>query len=133
MSIPDKGIIVIAKKREAVETVWGRGSDVWLHFDPRTPGVVVPDPRGPRVILQWGPSMPVPIPDLEMDDESIRGTLSFARQPHHVTVPWAAVFGIFDALGGGVIYRDALPAELDPQEPNPFEDPVERPKLRVVR
>src|SRR5436190_597227 len=41
-----------------------------LHLDARRPGVVVPPPlRGePHLVLQYGHDLPIPIPDLEVDE-----------------------------------------------------------------
>lgn len=109
-------MIIIAKKREVVERIWDEGSDVWVHVDPRRPGVVVPEHlRGDsRLVLQVGVDMrPTPIPDLAIDDVSLRGTLTFGRVPFHVTLPWTAVYVIANKAGDGVLYRDALPPEVD--------------------
>ena len=47
-------------------------SNVDVYLDPRAKGVVVPPQfrKEPRLILKIGLNMPVPIPDLRLDDES---------------------------------------------------------------
>jgi hypothetical protein len=40
------------------------------------------------VILEYGLDMPVPIPDLEMEHEGVRATLSFDYGEHKTFVPW---------------------------------------------
>ena len=56
-------------------------------------GVVLPPHlKEGIVVLELGYNMRVSIPDLVVDDKGIAATLSFARQPFHCTVPWAAVF-----------------------------------------
>jgi len=93
-------------KRETVEILFARGEDVWLHLEPRRSGVVVPESlkAQPRLVLQIGLNMPVPIKDLEVDDQGVRGTLSFDRQPFHCTVPWDAMFVIVGSRGEGGIW-----------------------------
>src|SRR5262249_11509905 len=56
-------------------------SNVDVYLDPRAKGVVVPPQfrKEPRLILKIGLNMPVPIPDLRLDDESMSCTLSFNR------------------------------------------------------
>ncbi|MEO7111338.1 MAG: ClpXP protease specificity-enhancing factor SspB, partial [Polyangiaceae bacterium] len=69
-------------------------SSVHLHLDPRAPGVVVPAgfKQQPQLVLQVGMNMPVPIPDLYLDDEKMSCTLSFNRSPFFCIIPWDAVF-----------------------------------------
>ena len=61
------------------------------------PASVVPG-EGTAQILSYGLDMPVPIPDLVVDDAGISATLSFSREPFKTFVPWEAVVGIW---GGG--------------------------------
>ena len=60
-----------------------------LHLDARRPGVVVPEQlRGePHLVLQYGHDLPIPIPDLEVDDYGVRATLSFSRAAHRPSCP----------------------------------------------
>ena len=46
------------------------------------------------VCLEYELDAVVPIPDLVADDEGIRATLSFSRQPHATFVPWKAVMAM---------------------------------------
>lgn len=105
-------------KRETVEILFARGEDVWLHLEPRRPGVVVPESlkAQPRLVLQIGLNMPVPIRDLVVDDEGVNGTLSFDRQPFHCTVPWDAVFTVIGSVGeGGVWTLQEAPTPSKPR------------------
>ena len=43
-------------------------------------------------MLQYGHDLPIPIPDLEVDDYGVRATLSFSRTAHLTVVPWSAVY-----------------------------------------
>ena len=51
-----------------------------LHLDARRAGVVVPPHLRSEghLVLQYGHDLPIPIPDLEIDDYGVRATLSFA-------------------------------------------------------
>ena len=61
------------------------------------PGVDLPDGlRTPAVPLQIGYNMPLPIPDLRIDDWGVTCTLSFRRTPHTCRIPWNAIFAFTD-------------------------------------
>lgn len=110
-------------------------SGVFVHLDPRIQGVVVPDGfrRQPELVLQFGLNMAVPIKDLEVDDEAVSGTLSFARRPFWVKVPWAAVYALVsDEDQRGMVWPEDAPREskLSQGAPRAAEKP--RPRLRAV-
>ena len=48
-------------------------STVYVHLDPRSEGVRVPDwfKKQPQLVLQIGLNMPVPIQDLDVGDEAV--------------------------------------------------------------
>jgi len=85
-----------------------------LHLDARRPGVVVPQPlRGePHLVLQYGHDLPIPIPDLEVDDYGVRATLSFSRAAHRTVVPWSAVYVVACDDGRGVLYSEDVPPDV---------------------
>lgn len=87
---------------------------VWVHFDARKAGVEVPEGFGdnPRLVLQYGYDMPVPIPDLTVDEDGIRATLSFQRVPCPTFVPWSAVYILACTDGRGVVYVEDVPKEV---------------------
>lgn len=89
-------------------------SNVDIHLDPRAKGVVVPPQfrKEPRLILKIGLNMPVAIPDLRLDDESLSCTLSFSRTPFYCVVPWPSVFAIVGEDGRGMVWPDDVPREL---------------------
>jgi stringent starvation protein B len=89
-------------------------SNVDIHLDPRARGVVVPPQfrKEPRLILKIGLNMPVPIPDLRVDEESLSCTLSFNRSPFFCVLPWASVFAIVGEDGRGMVWPDDVPQEL---------------------
>jgi hypothetical protein len=85
-----------------------------LHLDARRAGVVVPQPlRGePHLVLQYGHDLPIPIPDLEVDDYGVRATLSFSRAAHRTVVPWSAVYVVACDDGRGVLYSEDVPPDV---------------------
>jgi stringent starvation protein B len=89
-------------------------SGVFVHLDPRIQGVVVPDGfrRQPELVLQFGLNMAVAIKDLDVDDEAVSGTLSFARRPFWVKVPWNAVYALVsDEDQRGMVWPEDAPRE----------------------
>jgi stringent starvation protein B len=107
MSFPDR-----PSKQQAFLALLKKG---WtsLHLDARHPGVVVPQSfRGePNLVLQYGYDLPILIPDLEVDDQGVRATLSFSRTAHLTVVPWDAVFAISCTDEGEVQYVEDVPQE----------------------
>jgi stringent starvation protein B len=89
-------------------------SNVDVYLDPRANGVVVPPQfrKEPRLILKIGLNMPVPIPDLRLDDESMSCTLSFNRAKFFCVVPWLSVFAMVGDDGRGMVWPDDVPQEL---------------------
>jgi stringent starvation protein B len=99
-------------------------SNVDVYLDPRAKGVVVPPQfrKEPRLILKIGLNMPVPIPDLRLDEESMSCTLSFNRAKFFCVVPWMSVFAMVGDDGRGMVWPDDVPQELAvrvAQEPPP--------------
>jgi len=83
-------------------------------MDARRPGVVVPDSlRGePHLVLQYGHDLPIPIPDLEIDDYGVRATLSFSRTAHRTVIPWSAVYVVACDDGRGILYSEDVPQDV---------------------
>ncbi len=94
-------------------------SSAFVQLDARVPGVALPEhllgERG--VVLQIGYDLPVPIPDLVIDDEGIRATLSFRRVPFTCVVPWRAVYVITDGGERRAVFPDDIPPDLAEQAP----------------
>lgn len=86
-------------------------SSVFIHLDPRRDKVVVPQTfrDQPELVLQFGLNMRIPIPDLEVTEEAIAGTLSFARRPFWCWIPWEAIFAIFDQERRGLTWPEDAP------------------------
>ena len=57
-----------------------------------------------QVVLQVGLDMPVPIPDLRVDEEGVFGTLSFKGVPFTCFVPWGAVFALVGEDAKGMVW-----------------------------
>lgn len=89
-------------------------SSVFVHLDPRAAGVMVPlhFRKQPRLVLQIGLNMPIPIPDLVLDEEALSCTLSFSRSPFHCVVPWSSVFAMVGEDGRGMVWPDDVPEEI---------------------
>lgn len=71
--------------------------DVWIYAV-RCTGLVLPDSAfgtGDVATLVYGYDMPIQITDMEVTEEGIRATLSFARTPTPTFVPWEAVREIY--------------------------------------
>jgi stringent starvation protein B len=92
-------------------------SSVHVHLDPRGDGVMVPVwfKKQPQLVLQIGLNMPVPIPDLRLDDEGLSCTLSFNRSPFYCVVPWPSVFAMVGDDGRGMVWPDDVPPEIATQ------------------
>lgn len=85
-----------------------------LHLDARRAGVTVPiHLKGEgHLVLQYGNDLPIPIPDLQVDDFGVTATLSFARSPHQTVVPWSAVYVVASDDGRGVLYHEDVPPDV---------------------
>jgi stringent starvation protein B len=106
-------------------------SSIYVHLDPRPEAVAVPAwfKKQPQLVLQVGLNMPVPIPDLRVDDDGMSCTLSFNRAPFPCVVPWSSVFAMVGEDGRGMVWPDDVPAEVArqaqvrPVESVPRKDP----------
>jgi stringent starvation protein B len=89
-------------------------SSVYVHLDPRQEGVMVPlwFKKQAQLVLQIGLNMPVPIPDLRLDDDGLSCTLSFNRAPFFCVVPWTSVFAMVGDDGRGMVWPDDVPSEV---------------------
>jgi stringent starvation protein B len=89
-------------------------SSVYVHLDPRQEGVTVPQwfKKQAQLVLQIGLNMPVPIPDLRLDDDGMSCTLSFNRAPFFCVVPWSSVFAMVGDDGRGMVWPDDVPSEV---------------------
>ena len=104
---------LLPPKKDVARGLLLRGT-VFVHLDPRREGVAIPAwlKTQPQVVLQIGLDMPVPIPDLKVDDSGVLATLSFQRTPFTCVVPWDAIFALVGDDGKGMVWPDDLPAEI---------------------
>jgi stringent starvation protein B len=114
-------------------------SSVYVHLDPRQSGVMVPQwfKKQAQLVLQIGLNMPVPIPDLRLDDDGMCCTLSFNRAPFYCVVPWASVFAMVGDDGRGMVWPDDVPSDVAIQAQGRAGEPAPRkevpPKPASVR
>jgi hypothetical protein len=117
----------IAKlKQQIVSQLLGELDYVLLVVDPRSPGVTLPaevTEPGQPVGLHIGFHLAIPIPDLQLTDLGITGTLSFNRAPFHCALPWASVVQV--SVGAEHLLWLAPPSEDEPEPKTPC-------KLRLV-
>jgi stringent starvation protein B len=92
-------------------------SSMKVHLDPRRANVVVPAAyrKQAQLVLHVGLNMPVPIPDLRVDDEGMSCTLLFKGLEFLCVVPWASVFAMIGDDGRGMVWPDDVPAEVAQQ------------------
>lgn len=64
------------------------------------PGLFKEEDPFSTVTLDYGLNMPIPIPDLKVDESGISATLSFDREPFVTFVPWEAVVGFASESSG---------------------------------
>ena len=104
---------MLPAKKDVSRALLLRGS-VFIHLDPRKPGVLVPARlrNQAQVVLQIGLDMPVPIPDLRVDEEGVFGTLSFKGVPFTCFVPWGSVFALVGDDGKGMVWVSEMPSEV---------------------
>lgn len=100
-------------KRDVARALLLKGS-IFVHLDPRVPGVCVPNDLKvqPQLVLQFGLDMLVPIPDMRVDKLGIHGTLSFQRSPCVTSIPWDAVFAVVGEDGRGMVWPKSMPKEI---------------------
>ncbi len=113
-----------------------QGPSLFIHLDPRKPQVVVPAwfKKQPQLILQVGLNLANPIPDLNVDDEGISGTLSFSRSPFWCRVPWTSVYALVGEDGRGMLWPNDVPSEVAAQlhVRGASPPPQQQPRLRAV-
>lgn len=71
-----------------------------VELNPKSAGAVVPDAYRHQATLVLNFSRRFSPPDLVVDDEGIRSTLSFRGELIPVAVPWSAVIAIRSNPGG---------------------------------
>jgi stringent starvation protein B len=105
---------LLTKKDVALAMLKGENASLFLHLDARRKGVAVPMEFWGQheLVLQIGWNLPTPIPDLEITDWGITGTLSFHRQPFRCEIPWSSVYILYGDDRKGIVWNEDLPPEL---------------------
>jgi stringent starvation protein B len=124
--------------KKDVATALLAGPSLFVHLDPRKADVVVPPyfKKQPQLVLQVGLNMPVPIPDLVLDDDAMTCTLSFNRSPFWCRIPWASVYALVGEDGKGMVWPGDVPSEVVARmqrETAPAERQRSAPKKRPKR
>jgi stringent starvation protein B len=111
-------------------------TSVYVHLDPRRPGVIVPQGflKQPQLVLQIGLNMAIQIPDLDVGEEGITCTLSFNKRPHFCSLPWSAIYALIGEQGGGMVWPEDVPAEVVSQQRSAAKKEARprRPGLRAI-
>lgn len=105
-------------RKQAVALDLLERTSVFVHLDPRRPGVIVPQGflAQPQLVLQIGLNMAIAIPDLDVSDDGISCTLSFNKRPHFCSLPWSAVYALIGEQGGGMVWPEDVPPEVVSQQ-----------------
>lgn len=105
-------------RKQAVALDLLERTSVFVHLDPRRPGVIVPQGflKQPQLVLQIGLNMAIAIPDLNVGDEGISCTLSFNKRPHFCSLPWSAIYALIGEQGGGMVWPEDVPPEVVSQQ-----------------
>lgn len=103
----------LPEKRSVVDAMLKDGP-VLLHLDARRPGVTVPSSlaQDPALVLRVGHNLTPAIPDLTLDDDGVKATLTFRGVPHACVVPWSALFAVTNEAGQGLVYDKDVPPEV---------------------
>jgi hypothetical protein len=118
---------IASLKRTVVEALLEKEDFFLLVVDPKQQGVVLPEyllESGQPVGINIGRKMAIPIPDLDVDENGIQGTLSFSRTPFYCFFPWPCVVQL-SAHEEHLVW--VLPQEEQTDKPQD-----QRPKLRLV-
>jgi stringent starvation protein B len=105
-------------RKQAVALDLLERTSVFVHLDPRRPGVMVPQGflKQPQLVLQIGLNMAIQIPDLDVGDEGISCTLSFNKRPHFCSLPWSSIYALIGEQGGGMVWPEDVPPEVVSQQ-----------------
>lgn len=105
-------------RKQAVALDLLERTSVFVHLDPRRPGVIVPQGflKQPQLVLQIGLNMAISIPDLNVGEEGITCTLSFNKRPHFCSLPWSSIYALIGEQGGGMVWPEDVPPEVVSQQ-----------------
>jgi stringent starvation protein B len=104
----------LPSKKEVLLNLLEKAS-VLVHLDARREDVKVPRhlKTNPQLILQLGLNLAVPIQDLDVSDDQVTCTLSFARTPFFCVLPYPAIFAMVAEDGkSAMVWPEDVPAEV---------------------
>jgi len=131
-----KSLMPLLPHKKAVALDLLERTSVFVHLDPRRPGVIVPPGfmKQPQLVLQVGLNMAISIPDLDVTEEGITCTLSFNKRPHFCSLPWSSIYALIGEQGGGMVWPEDVPPEVVSQQQSAAkkETRQRRPGLRAV-
>lgn len=115
----------------------GTGNNVDLHINTSKPGVIIPEHLAgyPDLCLCIGLNMTIPIPDLEVNEHGISGTLSFNRVGKFVVVPWDALWAVTETNNNanGCVFEPPPVGNAKPaKDEKPKSVPKSKGHLRLV-
>jgi stringent starvation protein B len=123
-------------RKQAVALDLLERTSVFVHLDPRRPGVVVPQGflKQPQLVLQIGLNMAIAIPDLDVGDDGISCTLSFNKRPQFCRLPWSSIYALIGEQGGGMVWPEDVPPEVVSQQRAAAKKEVKprKPGLRAI-
>ena len=103
-------------KRTVCEMILQEG---WCQLHLYANGATLPPHLSGEIALDIGYGLPVPIPDLVVDEYGVAGTLSFGGHPCWCAVPWTCIYGMMAPDRSGVVW--------------PPDETKKYPKLRLVK
>jgi stringent starvation protein B len=101
-------------KRELVVELLDRGP-VLVHVDARAEQVSIPQQltEDPKLVLRFGFGLTPAIPDIELSEDALSGTLTFNGVPHHCILPWPSVYAVVSEVDqNGMVWPEDVPKEV---------------------
>jgi hypothetical protein len=98
-----------AKKLDIAKQILRKGT---MQVQLKTQNSQVPEwlKTKDTINLDFGYDLPIPIPDMEVDDAGIRGTLAFGSERCYVSVPWTSVYCLVGTADSrGMIWEEDRP------------------------
>ncbi len=106
--------VALPDKRQVVDELLESGA-VLVHVDARADGVCVPERfrTDAKLVLRFGYNLSPAVPDLQIDDDGMRGTLTFGGVPHGCVLPWASIYAVVsDSNSRGLVWPDDVPDDV---------------------
>ena len=124
-------------KRDLVRELLEQGP-VLVHVDAQVSGVSVPErlAEDPKLVLRFGYGLSPEIPDLEVDETAITGTLTFGGVPHRCVLPWPAVYAVVSEIDQrGMVWPEDVPRAVlqDMHEQNPLPEAGPQPAVGIAK